>query len=66
MEFLSHFLRPRGTLHPEQVAELTDLQASTEKSADTLANYLEDITKNRDDPFEDFARRARAARWRRP
>lgn len=56
---LVSLLRPRGTLLPEQKHEIEKVQ---ERSA-VLAVYLEKATKNQDDPFGDFARRAREARW---
>lgn len=63
LEAIQHvvsFLRPRGTLPPERVAEIEDVQ----KRSATLTKHLEEFEANHDDPFEDFARRARESRWR--
>lgn len=62
---LSHLsLRPRGTLPQSRIDEITAAQGAATRSTDRLAEVLEELA-DKHDPFQQFAERARAARWRR-
>lgn len=50
------------TLPASIVAEIERAQKDANKGSSRLADVLERIAES-DDPFEDFARRARGARW---